>query len=238
MPLPESYAAGREPTSVCQSTEAGAGLEPSSLRTRGVVEIERLTRVRQIASGHLRELAGLLGRVDVDAIERVARLLAAARDRRAMVYLAGNGGSAATAAHWTNDLGKAARSGGCQPFRVMNLSDNVPWMTALANDEGYERIFAGQLENFAQPGDVLVAISASGNSLNILRAAELARARRLTTIGFVGFDGGRLRGMVDECLWIPTPHGEYGLVEDVHAAICHILTDSLAASEPSTPGSP
>jgi D-sedoheptulose 7-phosphate isomerase len=207
------------------------------VRAQGVVALDGASHARQIAARHLQELAALLGRIDVDAIARVAGVMAAARDRRAMIYLAGNGGSAATASHWTNDLGKAARRGGRPPIRVMNLSDNVPWMTALANDEGYERVFSGQLENFAQAGDVLVAISASGNSPNVLRAADLARARGLTTIGLVGFEGGQLRGMVDECVWVQTPLGAYGLVEDVHAAICHILTDSLAAAEPASPRS-
>jgi len=181
-----------------------------------------------MALAYLQDMHRILAQVDICAIERIAGRLEAARDRGAMIYVAGNGGSAATASHWTNDLGKAAKRSGCTPFRIISLSDNVPWLTALANDEGYERVFTGQLENFARRGDVLVVISASGNSLNVLRAVELARTRGLVTVGFVGFDGGRLRDLVDECLWISTPPGAYGPVEDGHAVVCHLLTTYLA----------
>jgi D-sedoheptulose 7-phosphate isomerase len=170
----------------------------------------------------------LLDRIDLIALEQVVRRLQLARDKGATVYIAGNGGSAATASHWANDLGKAAKVNGNPPMRVMSLSDNVSWLTALANDEGYERVFAGQLENFAQPGDVLIVISASGNSPNLVKAVELAQSRGVVTIGVLGFDGGVLKDKVDECLWIPTEKGVYGLVESAHALICHILTDCLA----------
>jgi D-sedoheptulose 7-phosphate isomerase len=117
--------------------------------------------------------------LDQSAIERIARRLSEARDQGGTIYVAGNGGSAAIASHWVNDLGKATKRQGLPPVRVMSLSDNVSWLTALANDEGYERVFSGQLENFARPGDVLVVISSSGNSPNLVRAVELARRQRL-----------------------------------------------------------
>ncbi|MGH7797791.1 MAG: D-sedoheptulose-7-phosphate isomerase [Candidatus Binatia bacterium] len=184
---------------------------------------------KQLAVTFLREFEELLQRVNLDAIERVYQILRGARDRGATVYLAGNGGSAATAAHWVNDLGKGAKESRRLPLRVMSLSDNVSWLTALANDEGYERVFAGQLENFAKANDVLVVLSASGNSPNLLRAVEMARARKLKTIGFLGFDGGVLKDMVDEVLLLPTRKGAYGLVESGHDLFCHILTACLAA---------
>lgn len=182
-----------------------------------------------LAVNFLRDFEQLLQQVNVDAIDRVYQILRGARDRGATVYIAGNGGSAATAAHWVNDLGKGAKESNRAPLRVMSLSDNVSWLTALANDEGYERVFAGQLENFAKPRDVLVVLSASGNSANLLRAVELARARKLVTIGFLGFDGGALKSMVDEVLLLPTPKGAYGLVESGHDLLCHVLTACLAA---------
>jgi D-sedoheptulose 7-phosphate isomerase len=117
-------------------------------------------------------------------------------------------------------------------MRVMSLSDNISWLTALANDEGYDRVFAGQLENFAQPSDVLVVISASGNSPNLVRAVECACSRRVVTIGLLGFDGGILKSMVNETLLLPTDKGAYGLVESGHALLCHVLTTCLAESEP------
>ena len=164
-----------------------------------------------------------------------------ARDRGATVFLAGNGGSSATAAHWVNDLGKATRSSGRKPFRVMNLTDNVPWLTALGNDESFERVFAGQLENFARPGDVVVIISASGNSPNILRLLEAARAGGLRTIGLVGFDGGAALELLDEALWVETEPGAYGLVETAHVALADIVTtclinDRIAVADPVSRG--
>jgi D-sedoheptulose 7-phosphate isomerase len=186
------------------------------------------SHAKQLAAHYLQAFEMLLQRVDLDAIDRTVQCLRAARDRGATIYVAGNGGSAATASHWVNDLGKATKRSGRAPMRVMSLSDNISWLTALANDEGYERAFSGQLENFARPGDVLVVISASGNSPNLLRAVEMAKTRSLVTLGFLGFDGGALKNMVDECLWLPTAKGEYGLVEGTHAMLCHILTTCLA----------
>lgn len=185
-------------------------------------------QVKQIASRHLQELAFLLGQIDLEAIERVFQRLRIARDEGATVYIAGNGGSAATATHWANDLGKATKRSGRAPIRAMCLGDNVSWLTALANDEGYERAFSGQLENFVRPDDVLVVISASGNSPNLVRAVELARKQGVTTMGFLGFDGGVLKGMVDDFVWVPTEKGAYEQVEDCHMSLCHILTKCLA----------
>ena len=170
---------------------------------------------KQIAATFLREFGELLQRVNLDAVERIYQILRSARDSGATVYLAGNGGSAKESCRL--------------PLRVMSLSDNVSWLTALANDEGYERVFAGQLENFAKANDVLVVLSASGNSANLLRAVEMARARKLKTIGFLGFDGGALKNIVDEVVLLPTPKGAYGLVESGHDLLCHILTACLAA---------
>jgi D-sedoheptulose 7-phosphate isomerase len=166
--------------------------------------------------------------LDQSAIERIARRLAEARNQGGTIYVAGNGGSAAIASHWVNDLGKATKRQGLPPVRVMSLSDNVSWLTALANDEGYERVFAGQLENFARRGDVLVVISSSGNSPNLVRAVELARRQEVATIGLLGFDGGVLKGMVDDFLLLATEKGAYGLVEPGHQMVCHILTACVA----------
>jgi D-sedoheptulose 7-phosphate isomerase len=184
--------------------------------------------VKQLATDFLQAFELLLARIDIDSIERIVRRLQTARDNDATVYIAGNGGSAATASHWVNDLGKATKRSGRKPMRVMSLSDNVSWLTALANDEGYERVFSGQLENFAKAGDVLIVISASGNSPNLVNAVEQARKRGLTTIAFLGFDGGELKNKVDESLWLSTAKGAYGLVESGHSLLCHVLTDCLA----------
>jgi len=188
--------------------------------------------VRQIASGHLEALHLLLGRVDMDAVERFVDRLRQARDAGATVFVAGNGGSAATAAHLANDLGKATKRSGCPAMRVLCLSDNAPWLTALANDEGYDRVFAGQLENFAGPDDVLLLLSASGNSRNLVLAAEVAASRGATTVAMLGFGGGTLKAVAADCLWLPTPEGQYELVEDAHAVLCHVITRCLGQDRP------
>lgn len=185
-------------------------------------------RIIRIAIDYLQAFESLVRQLDLQALERVIQRLQEARRNRATIYIAGNGGSAATASHLTNDLGKATKGAGCPPVRVMSLSDNVSWLTALANDEGYERVFSGQLENFATPGDVLIVISASGNSPNLVRAVEFAQSRSVATIALLGFDGGALKPMVDEYLLLPTHKGAYGLVESGHAMLCHILTTCLA----------
>ena len=185
---------------------------------------------RFLSLKYLASFEQLLHTIDAHAIERITTCLDDARERGATIYVAGNGGSAAIASHWANDLGKATKCPGRPSIRVMCLSDNVSWLTALANDEGYERVFVGQLENFARRGDVLAVISSSGNSPNLIRAVELARDRGLTTIGLVGFDGGALKNLVYETLWVATEKGAYALVEPAHLMVCHLVTTCLAAA--------
>jgi D-sedoheptulose 7-phosphate isomerase len=184
--------------------------------------------VQGIALDHMNALRAVLRRVDLDAIERIVDRLRFARDHAATVFVAGNGGSAATASHWVNDLGKATKRSGRAPMRVMCLSDNASWLTALANDDGYEEVFSGQLDNFARGDDLLIVISASGTSPNLVRAVEVAGSRGAVTIGLLGFDGGVLMDLVDERVCLSTEKGAYELVEDAHSIVCHILTRCLA----------
>lgn len=185
-----------------------------------------------IIPAYLANVVGVLKEIEVSAIENVVDIIRSARDRGAFIYIAGNGGSSSTASHWVNDLGKATKRCGRPPLKVMCLSDNTAWFSALSNDEGYERSFAGQLENFASTGDLLICLSASGNSANLLRAAELARSRGVTTVALVGFDGGALKTLADVAIWVPTDRGTYEIVEDVHSVICHAITRRLAADWP------
>jgi D-sedoheptulose 7-phosphate isomerase len=196
------------------------------------MKLSATPQTKLIAREYLAEFVAQLEHVDLEALERVVERLRAARDAGSMVYIAGNGGSAATATHWANDLAKATKRSGRAPMRMMCLSDNTSWLTALGNDEGYERVFAGQLENFARPDDVLIVISASGNSPNLLRAVELARERDVVTIGLLGFDGGALKSMVTESLWLETEIGAYGLVETGHVLMADIITTCFIRDRP------
>ena len=176
---------------------------------------------------HARAVQDSLAALDLAAVERLARRLEAARLRGATIYVAGNGGSAATAAHWVNDLCKATLHADVRRIRAMCLTDSTPWFTALANDEGYTRVFSEQLEAFANAGDVVALISASGSSPNLVRAAETALAHGCEVVALLGFDGGALRTLADDHVLVPTPAGAYELVEDVHSAVCHMIVRSL-----------
>ncbi len=168
-----------------------------------------------------RELAWAMQRMPFELLERAARALLACHARGGTVFVLGNGGSAATAAHFACDLAKGTRVEGLPPFRVVTLVDNSAVLTAWANDTSYERVFAAQLEGWVQPGDVVVAISGSGNSPNVLAAVEVARAAGATTLAFSGRSGGRLRSLAD--LTVRAPADPIEQVEDAHLAVGHSL---------------
>ncbi len=183
---------------------------------------------RSTATAYLAALADVLALVPGEALARVVELLLDARAAGRRVYIMGNGGSAATASHMVCDLVKTARVGGVQPLRVFSLADNTPLLTAWANDSSYDRSFAEQIIALVEPGDIVIAISASGNSPNVVNGLAEASARGARTIGLLGFDGGAAREMVDVAVHIPC--NDYGLVEDTHAAIGHALTAAIRRS--------
>lgn len=160
--------------------------------------------------------------LDLEALSRAAALIEAAQAEGRFVWACGNGGSAATAAHVGCDLGKTAARPGAKPLKAVSLADNAAFLTAAANDLSFDESFSRQLENVAAPGDVVILISGSGNSPNLLKAAELARSRGAKVLGLLGFDGGRLKALCDEHVLIPSD--QYGVVEDLHMSIAHILT--------------
>ena len=172
-----------------------------------------------------RVLSALRG-LDLEAITSVARVLREARSRGAQVLIAGNGGSASTASHMATDFGVGSHKQGLG-IRAICLSDNVSAITATANDISYDSVFSQQLELLADPLDVAILISASGNSPNILSAAHSAIARGLVLISLTGFDGGALRLLAHHSIHVETPHGDYGPVEDVHLVVNHMLTELL-----------
>jgi D-sedoheptulose 7-phosphate isomerase len=184
---------------------------------------------------YLEDLRLCLSRLPVDEILRVIETLHAARFAGRQVFVIGNGGSAATASHFACDLGKGTSRPGLPRFRVIALTDNMATFSAYANDVGYECVFVEQLANLLRPGDVVVGISGSGNSTNVLRALEYARHHAAMTIGFTGFDGGLIKDCVDLCVIVPSYCMEQ--VEDVHLILEHLVCTVLRQIAASgTPG--
>ena len=176
----------------------------------------------EFARRYLEYLNKVLAQIDPEAIARLVQTLLDARMRGATVYFIGNGGSASTASHFANDLAIGTNSYE-KPFRVISLADNQAIITALGNDFGYEDIFVRQLRVLGRPGDVLVAISASGNSPNIIRAMEHAARVGIKTVAITAFDGGRMKHMADETIHVPTEPKEYGPAEDAHMILDHLI---------------
>lgn len=172
-------------------------------------------------------IADLLDQLDYHAIDRVGHLFEAARLQGRTIFIAGNGGSASTASHFACDLAFGPRTHGGKAYRVISLADNHALLTAAGNDLGYESVFSEQLKTLLAPGDVVLAISASGNSPNILDAVAYANQVGAITIGLTGFDGGRLRHLTREHIHIPTPAGDYGPVEDLHLMVNHLISSYL-----------
>ena len=179
--------------------------------------------------GYYDYLFTLLKNIDVKDIMGFAEEMEKARNAGNTVFFAGNGGSAATASHMANDFGidVLKKSGTDLPFRAMSLTDNTAVMLAIANDDGYDRLFVNQLRVHYRPGDKLVAISASGNSPNVVIAAEWVKKQGGTVISLVGFDGGRLKDISDVLIHVKSEKGEYGPVEDIHMIMDHLLANWL-----------
>jgi D-sedoheptulose 7-phosphate isomerase len=174
---------------------------------------------------YLSELIITLKEIDKEAIWEVTNILLNAWQRGSQVFIVGNGGSAATASHMANDLNKYTITPGKKRFKAIALTDNIPLMTAWGNDDSYESIFSEQLINFLNPGDVILAISASGNSPNILKAVQVGRELGAVTIGLTGQTGGKLMGLVDHCVLVPSPH--IGRQEDCHVIVNHVIANTL-----------
>jgi D-sedoheptulose 7-phosphate isomerase len=175
-----------------------------------------------VARGYIDQLRGSLAELPVSSLSTVFEILERAYRARRTIFVCGNGGSAATASHLAVDLAKNTRFPGAPPVKVISLVDNVPALTAWANDEGYETVFSGQLDGLIDPSDVLIGISTSGNSENVLSALRFAREAGAATVGLLGFEGGAARELCDA--YVAVPGGSVERAEDVHMALAHILT--------------
>ncbi len=180
--------------------------------------------MKAFIADYIRQIQALLGRISTEEVEAIVGTLHEARFARRTVLLLGNGGSAATAGHWAEDLCKGADYPGAPRFRALALTDSVAGLTAWANDTGYENVFAGQLANWLEPQDVVIAISGSGNSPNVLNAVRYAREQGALTIGLTG-QGGRLEELVDLPLVVPSRCMEQ--IEDVHLILTHAISTAL-----------
>jgi D-sedoheptulose 7-phosphate isomerase len=174
------------------------------------------------ASSYLDYLTSVLKTIDTREIGQFIETLLDARKRGATIYFIGNGGSAATASHFANDIAIGTNSYD-KPFRAVSLTDSNAIITALGNDFGYEEIFMRQLRVLGRTGDIVVAISASGNSPNLIRAFDYAKSIGIKTVAITAFDGGKIKQMADEGVHVPTAPKEYGPAEDAHMVLDHLV---------------
>jgi len=172
---------------------------------------------------YISRLQSLLDSVDVNVVGEIVEALEATVEKKSRIYILGNGGSSATASHMVNDLGAGLRRRDIMNFDVTSLGDNSPVVTAIANDIGYENAFYMQMKGLLSSDDMVIAISCSGDSPNIVKAVDYAKNLGCKIVGVTGFDGGHLKKEADINFHVDAPKGEYGLVEDVHMILDHII---------------
>ena len=182
--------------------------------------------INDYSKSYIDYLSTVLNNISLKDIEKFVEVLLEARERESSIFFIGNGGSAATASHFANDIAIGTRTYE-KPFRAISLCDNQAVITAIANDDGYEKIFSQQLQVLLKKQDVVVAISASGNSPNLLDAIDTAKKMNTITVGISAFDGGKMKEMVDVSLHVPTEKGEYGPAEDAHMVLDHLISNYL-----------
>jgi D-sedoheptulose 7-phosphate isomerase len=167
------------------------------------------------------ELLRTIESIDLERVRQAIELFREARTHGRRIFVCGNGGSAATASHFACDIGKGASCNRSSRFRILALTDQLPTLTAYANDISYDAVFVEQLKNFAEPGDLFMGISGSGNSPNVLHAMEYANSIGCRTIALTGRDGGKLGPLAQLNIQVPAPH--MGRIEDGHLIVCHMI---------------
>ncbi|RXI40503.1 sugar isomerase [Malaciobacter mytili] len=179
-------------------------------------------QIKEFTINYIKKLTQILNQIDIEVIEQIIHTLEETINKN-KIFIIGNGGSAATASHMANDLGVGLKRREIISFNIDSLTDNTPAITAIANDIGYENIFYSQLKNVIKKNDVLIAISCSGNSENIIKAVKYAKEQNAKIIGVTGFDGGELKKLSDINFHIDTQKAQYGIVEDAHMILDHII---------------
>lgn len=180
-------------------------------------------KIKPFVVDYLTRLKSIIDHIDPEVINQIVKLLEETIKNKSKIYVIGNGGSSATASHMVNDLGAGLRRRDIINFDVQSLGDNSPVVTAIANDIGYENIFYMQMKGLVKPSDLIIAISCSGNSPNIINAVDYSRKLGCKIIGITGFDGGHLSKVSDVNFHVNAPKNEYGLVEDAHMILDHII---------------
>ncbi|HDC4323218.1 SIS domain-containing protein [Aeromonas hydrophila] len=188
--------------------------------------------MKKFIDSYLVRMANTLLSIDSDNIEKIILRLETCHHKNGTIYVIGNGGSSATASHMANDFSVGLKLRGIRNFNIISLADNVPVCTAIANDIGYENIFYAQLVDKLTSDDVVIAISCSGNSPNIVKASKYAIEIGSTLIGLTGFDGGTLKQICDINYHVDTEKGDYGIVEDVHMILDHIIYSYYISLKP------
>jgi len=193
--------------------------------------MERRIALQTYFNDYKERLNTLIDLVDIDELEKVIGLMVTAFKCGKTVFVCGNGGSAATASHIQADFSFFVRYFTKFRPKVRALTDNVPMITAVGNDTSFHDIFVEQLKGCFEEGDVIICISASGNSENVIRAAQFANERGGKSIGFIGFTGGKLKEMCTLSLFTPNPKGDYGPIEDLHLIYDHLIVNFLSKDE-------
>lgn len=174
---------------------------------------------------YFNQVSDVLTKINPSELDAVANSIIECYNREGMIYIFGNGGSSATASHVAGDYLKAITFGMDKRLKIICLSDNTPGLMAIANDISYDDIFVEQLKNFIKPGDLVIGISGSGNSENVIKALKLAKERKVETVALVGFSGGKAKSLVDVCVHIPVNDME--MTEDLHLLCFHAIKQHL-----------
>ncbi len=181
--------------------------------------------MNSFTSRYKTDLLQAIDTIDLDKVQQAVNMLANAREQERHIFVCGNGGSASTASHFACDMVKGASFNRASRFRIMALTDSLPTLTAYSNDVNYECVFVEQLKNFAKSGDIVMAISGSGNSPNVLRAVEYGNSIGCRTIALTGRDGGKLGSLAQTNIQVA--HQHMGRIEDVHMIVTHMICYSF-----------